>query len=378
MLGGCKLQYLKNSIIIIAIIGLTLSFKSSVLANVETSTDVREITNLYKEWTITFNGTVDESSISINSIFIKDEQGETLPIKLEVNKNIIVVTPKKPYKNHSTYTLFISNHIKNKNKVPLSKAYKVIFSTNAVEDTTNYSVPIEQLDKISPLNKEQYKGQALITLSYDDGYRNWYENALPLHSKYNMPATFNIIGGKVYSGEKHFMNSSQIWVSHDLGIEIGSHSQTHPFLTTKTEEEIHREFYTSIAVLEDLVGEVSTIAIPYSSYDERIREIAMQYFDGVRVLGHQTNTQENYDPYWLKSRAVVNTMEFSTIKEWIDQAVEEQSWVIIMFHGITKEPLEEYETTPEILEQVMLYINDLGKDRILPVNTKDGLQLMNN
>lgn len=234
------------------------------------------------------------------------------------------------------------------------------------------------MDKISPLNKEQYKGQALITLSYDDGYRNWYENALPLHSKYNMPATFNIIGGKVYSGEKHFMNSSQIWVSHDLGIEIGSHSQTHPFLTTKTEEEIHREFYTSIAVLEDLVGEVSTIAIPYSSYDERIREIAMQYFDGVRVLGHQTNTQENYDPYWLKSRAVVNTMEFSTIKEWIDQAVEEQSWVIIMFHGITKEPLEEYETTPEILEQVMLYINDLGKDRILPVNTKDGLQLMNN
>lgn len=47
----------------------------------------------------------------------------------------------------------------------------------------------------------------------------------------------------------------------------------------------------------------------------------------------------------------------------------------IMLHGITEDRLEEYETTPQILEQIMQYIDDLGKDVILPVNTKEGLQL---
>ena len=47
----------------------------------------------------------------------------------------------------------------------------------------------------------------------------------------------------------------------------------------------------------------------------------------------------------------------------------------IMLHGITEDRLEEYETTPQILEQIMQYIDDLGKGVILPVNTEEGLQL---
>lgn len=246
-----------------------------------------------------------------------------------------------------------------------------------VEGPDLNAIPVEYMNKIPPLNKQLYNGQALVTLSYDDGYQNWYHYALPLHSKYSMPGTFNIIGEKVYSGDEHFLNSSQIWVAHDLGIEIASHTQTHPFLTAKSESEIREEFETSKFILEDLVGEVSTLAVPYSSYNDEIREIAMDYFDGVRVYSFDTNRPDNYDPYWLKSLAVVNTMEFSTIKEWIDQAIEERSWVIIMLHGITEERLEEYETTPEILEQIMQYINEQGKHNLLPVNTKEGLQLMN-
>lgn len=360
---------------------ITFICHSSTLATEKKATveflDFGEITNLYKEWTITVNGKIDGSSITTNSISIKDEQGETIPISLKVQNNQITVSPRKPYKNLATYTLFISNNIRNIHNVPLSKEHKVMFSTNAIENPENYTVPRENMDKISPLNKEDYKGQALVTLSYDDGYRNWYDSVLPLHSKYNMPGTFNIISEKVYSGNEDYMVSSQLWVAYDLGIEIASHTHTHSFLTQKTDAEIHQEFFTSKLILEDIVGEVSTLAVPYSSYDERVREIAMQYFDGVRVLSWEANTLDSYDPYWLKSLAVVNTMEFSTIKQWIDEAVEENSWVIIMLHGITKDRSEEYETTPEILEQIMQYIHELGPENILPVNTKDGIQLMN-
>lgn len=327
-----------------------------------------EITDLNKEWTISFNQAVDKSSITNTSIKIIDELGNNFPITFEVNKNKVIVKPKKSYENYTTYTLNVYTEVENYKSNRLSNSFEMTFTTNFA---------IENMDKITPLNEADYNGQGLVTLSYDDGYRNWYENAVPLHSKYNMPGTFNIIGDKLNSGEKDYMIPSQVWVAHDLGIEIASHTQTHSFLTRMSEADIQYEFAESINVIESLVGEgtVSTLAVPFSDYNDDIRIIAMQYFDGIRVLGRKTNVPHQYDPYWLESYAITNTIEFDDVKKWIDKAVVEKSWVIIMLHGITEDRLGEYETTPQILEQIMQYIDGLGKDAILPVNTRDGLQL---
>lgn len=378
--GGYKMRFIKKGIIILVVVIISFFHNNSAFTqDNEAIIDFGDITNLYNQWHITFNEDIDINSISKSSISIIDGEGESIPIRVGVKNDKVIVIPLASYKNYVKYTLILPNRINNINGISLSKnnkSNKVIFFTKAVNENGHYSTPVEYMSKISPLYEQLYNGQALVTLSYDDSYRNWYYYALPLHSKYNMPGTFNIIGDKVYSGDEYYLNSSEIWVAHDLGIEIASHTQTHPFLTNKTESEIRQEFETSSLILEDLVGEVSILAIPYSFYNDQIREIAMDYFDGVRVYDNDTNRLDNYDPYWLKSFAIVNTMEFSTIKGWIDQAIEEKSWVIIMLHGITDERLEEYETTPKILEQIMQYINNQGKDNILPVNTKEGLQLM--
>ncbi|MDM5230131.1 polysaccharide deacetylase family protein [Lysinibacillus pakistanensis] len=357
-----------RKLLIIAIPFVLLCMNSMTITKAESFIEHKEITDLNKEWTITFNHPVNRASITDSSITIKDEAGNHFPITLEVNENKVKVKPEKSYENYTTYTLNVQNNIENDKSKLLENSFKLIFTTNFA---------IEDMEKITPLNTSNYHGQALVTLSYDDGYRNWYDKALPLHSKYNMPGTFNIIGNKVYSDDEVYMNPSQLWVAHDLGLEIASHTQNHPFLTRKSEDEIHDEFAESINTIESLLGKgvVSTVAIPYSDYNKEIREIAMQYFDGIRVLGRETNIMNDYDPYWLKSYAIINTTEFLDVKKWIDKAVAENSWVIIMLHGITEDRLEEYETTPEILEQIMKYINDLGKDSILPVNTKEGLQL---
>lgn len=358
----------RKLIVVLAIPFVLFCINGITITEAESLVEHKEITDLNKEWTITFNHPINKESITSSSITIKDEAGNDFPITLEINKNKVKVKPKKPYENYTTYTLNVQTDIENDKSKRLKNSFKLIFTTNFA---------IENIKKITPLNISDYHGQALVTLSYDDGYRNWYDKALPLHSKYNMPGTFNIIGNKLYSDDEIYMTPSQVWVAHDLGLEIASHTQNHQFLTKKSVGDIHYEFAESIKTIESLLGKgvVSTVAIPYSDYNEEIRKIAMQYFDGIRVLGRETNVPNNYDPYWLKSYAITNTTEFSDVKKWIDKAVAEKSWVIIMLHGITEERLEEYETTPEILEQIMKYINDLGKDSILPVSTEEGLQL---
>ncbi|MGN4127159.1 polysaccharide deacetylase family protein [Lysinibacillus sphaericus] len=358
----------RKIIVILAIPFVLLCINGITITKAESFIEQQEITDLNKEWTITFNHPINKASITSSSITIKDEAGNDFPTTLEINKNKVKVKPKKSYENYTTYTLNVQNNIENDQSNRLKNSFKLIFTTNFA---------IEDIKKITPLNTSDYYGQALVTLSYDDGYRDWYDKALPLHSKYNMPGTFNIIGDKLYSDDEIYMTSSQVWVAHDLGLEIASHTQNHVFLTKKSVDDIRYEFAESINTIESLLGKgvVSTVAIPYSDYNEEVRKIAMQYFDGIRVLGRETNIPNNYDPYWLKSYAITNTTEFSDVKQWIDKAVAEKSWVIIMLHGIKEDRLEEYETTPEILEQMMKYINGLGKDSILPVNTKEGLQL---
>ena len=115
----------------------------------------------------------------------------------------------------------------------------------------------------NPLQSE-FNNQAMVTLSYDDGFLNNYNLALPLHEKYGIPATFNIITSNITS--PGIMNAEQILNCHHRGIEIASHSHFHDAqLPTKTDEEIHFECSESKRILEEIigVGKVETMAIPF-------------------------------------------------------------------------------------------------------------------
>lgn len=69
-------------------------------------------------------------------------------------------------------------------------------------------------------------------LTVDDGYLSFYENALPLLKKYDMPATLFV--NTEYVGGGDFMSWQQIQEVQEAGIEIGNHSHAHPhFLNEK-------------------------------------------------------------------------------------------------------------------------------------------------
>ncbi|MFM1652906.1 stalk domain-containing protein [Brevibacillus sp. B_LB10_24] len=223
-----------------------------------------------------------------------------------------------------------------------------------------------------------FHGQGMITFSYDDGLDSFYDRALPLHEKFGMPATLNVIAGRIKDGANtEFLEASQIKDAYDRGVEIGSHAYSHyDPLTSNNDGDLEFELAKSKEILLGIVPKVDSLSIPFSDYDNRVREVAKKYYKAVRVFEHQQNNLPPDDPYWLHTAiAVTNEMTFDQIKLRIDEAVKNKKWCIIMLHGIDPDAGDLYEIKPELLEQILEYVNDLGRDKILPVNTIDGLTI---
>jgi peptidoglycan/xylan/chitin deacetylase (PgdA/CDA1 family) len=230
---------------------------------------------------------------------------------------------------------------------------------------------------VNPTDKD-LKGQAMITFSYDDGLDTFYDFALPLHEKYGIPATENVIAGKIKNGANTmYLEADQIKDIYDRGVEIGSHSYSHTDgLTTLSDEDLDFELRESKAVLEKIVPKVQTIGIPFSMYDKRVETAVKKYYQAARNFEHLQNSIPPPDPLWMHTAvAVTNTMTFDQIKQRIDEAVQKKTWCIIMLHGVDPDNRDTYEIKPALLEQLLSYVNGLGRDRILPVKMIDGVTL---
>ena len=128
-------------------------------------------------------------------------------------------------------------------------------------------------------------------ITFDDGYKDLIENALPLLKKYNFKATCliisNLIGKRNIWDEyndniknKELMNLSDInyWLKN--GMKIGSHSKNHKKLTKLDENEKIDEIINSKNELESLTGSaIDSFCYPYGLYNENIVNIVKEKYD---------------------------------------------------------------------------------------------------
>ncbi|MEE1132195.1 MAG: polysaccharide deacetylase family protein [Caryophanon sp.] len=369
----------------IALFYMLMTIASSVTAASEW--DVDRLTDLQKQWTITFNEPVELQHIEENTIVIRDEHGDVVhtTLKQSTPYELIVDVGENMYDTEHTYTLTIAPFASTAGNV-LNEAVTMMFTT-----ASTFDVNPEFLPKIDATPLHTYENQALVTLSYDDGYKNWYTKALPLHAQYALPGTFNINTYRLDELDENFMSYSDVWVAHDRGMEIGAHTHDHARLDLSwfSEAEIRYQLEENIRMLRDLDIDVKTLAAPNSVYSNEVRSIAKDYFEGVRVFGSQLNTPDNYDPHWLKSFAVTNETTVEEMQQWINEAVATKSWLIIMLHNVVDEPIdgcangeeecdELYDISTANLEELMAYIASFSREQLLPVNTYEGVQMTSN
>lgn len=125
-------------------------------------------------------------------------------------------------------------------------------------------------------------------LSFDDGFRDSYDYALPILRHYGWSAIFFIPTDKIAETEAARVNwgsgtepRAMIWPEvlkcRKAGIYIGSHSCSHINLRKADEDTIRRELSESRLVLEDHLNEsITWLAYPGGKRDERVRRIASE------------------------------------------------------------------------------------------------------
>lgn len=95
-------------------------------------------------------------------------------------------------------------------------------------------------------------GGAFYSLTFDDGHESDYTQAFPVLQEFGLRATFFVVPTLVET--RGYVTWAQLREMVAAGMEIGSHSLTHPFVDLLDEAGLRREFGDSKAIIEERLG----------------------------------------------------------------------------------------------------------------------------
>jgi len=145
-------------------------------------------------------------------------------------------------------------------------------------------VPVVPLDRA-------VREPGCVAISFDDGFGNIADHALPILEKFRLPATVFVVSD--------FCGGRNDWPSQPAGlvpvlpllgwddlralpkdVTIGAHTVTHPELNRLPDDECEREMTESRTEIEQrLARPVRWLAYPYGASSPRVRSLAGRHFD---------------------------------------------------------------------------------------------------
>jgi peptidoglycan/xylan/chitin deacetylase (PgdA/CDA1 family) len=124
-----------------------------------------------------------------------------------------------------------------------------------------------------------------IVLTFDDGYADLIEEALPVMIEQGFPATVFVTTGWLRGAAQYAVGTppgrmlswGQVVELSSAGVEIAAHSHSHPQLDQISEPRLRVELAKSRRLLEDRLGHsVCSLAYPYGYSSKRVRAVARQ------------------------------------------------------------------------------------------------------
>ncbi len=120
-----------------------------------------------------------------------------------------------------------------------------------------------------------------VVLTFDDGWEDQYRDAFPLLKKYGDTATFFVFTNGMDTTD--FMTWDQLKEMQAAGMDIESHSVSHPYLSAITDKaELWKEIEGSREIIESHLGRAPDLfAYPFGDYNAL--DIAMLKAAGYRA-----------------------------------------------------------------------------------------------
>jgi peptidoglycan/xylan/chitin deacetylase (PgdA/CDA1 family) len=125
-----------------------------------------------------------------------------------------------------------------------------------------------------------------VVLFFDDGWRNQYSEAYPILRKFGFTATFGIVTDSLsHPTSDYGLTEEEILDLNNHGMEIASHTHSHPLMWNFNLSEIQFELAESKTILEKIIGKVSTFIVPYEESNSLIDSLVFQIYDYERPSG---------------------------------------------------------------------------------------------
>jgi peptidoglycan/xylan/chitin deacetylase (PgdA/CDA1 family) len=123
--------------------------------------------------------------------------------------------------------------------------------------------------------RERGRAAGLVGLTFDDGYTDFLEHAVPVLARHGMTATLYVVAG-LLGGQNEWDDGPRLGLLDADGVravaaaghEVGSHTLTHSRLAGADAATLEREVAGSRAVLEDVLQrEVPGFCYPWGIFD---------------------------------------------------------------------------------------------------------------
>jgi peptidoglycan/xylan/chitin deacetylase (PgdA/CDA1 family) len=200
--------------------------------------------------------------------------------------------------------------------------------------------------------------QAWVSFTFDDGYASAYSQAAPTLASQGITGTGYITTN--FIGKSEYMTWDQVRaLQNQYGWEIGSHSVTHPLMTTINANKLNTEVVQSKNTLKAQGLNVSSFATPFGDYDQKVIEAIAKNYTSHRPFHDQGfNSWPNND-YLLKVKQVQAGVSVDAVKGYINEAKATNTGVILVFHDVKPNAStnpEDYEYKTSDLLAIAQYV----------------------
>ena len=199
----------------------------------------------------------------------------------------------------------------------------------------------------SQSNQPWREKKCAVVLTYDDAIDQHLDNAIPVLDSLGLKATFYLTA---------FSNSMQTRLNDwkklaTTGHELGNHTLYHPCIGGKGREWVKPEYDMNNYTVRRMVDETRMTNLFLHALDGKTKR-TFAFTCGDMKIGDSSFINEMKNDF-VAARAVrnemhkineidlynvdcymVNNHSFEQMKEWVDKAVQTNSLLVILFHGV--------------------------------------------
>ncbi len=177
------------------------------------------------------------------------------------------------------------------------------------------AIPVYELDSL--LSNDVKTG---VAITFDDGMKSVYQNALPILKKHEAPAHLFLPTGIIDGDHQitkdlttplpyEILDWKEVEALHSAGVRIESHTHTHPDIRLLTVEQIAEECGKADEIIHSRLGRRPRyFAYPFGYHNRRARDIVRARYSGsvtteLRKLGADEDKAAlpRLDAYYLRS-----------------------------------------------------------------------------